>query len=130
MRGDDTLEVCANCNALGVIEGSVSQLPTRHKHRHLTGRRCKECGFMLLDTLVRKKEMIPDEILQRSYDEAAKADLCLVIGSDLKSYPAAHFPDSVAGHGKVAIISEKLVRRSFYPIHSDQFRQILMYLQN
>ena len=109
LRGDDTLEVCANCDALRVIEGSVSLLPSRNKQRHLTGRKCKECGFPLLDTLVRKKEVIPEEILQRSYAEAAKADLCLVIGSDVTSYPAAHFPDVISEHGKVVIVSEKHV---------------------
>lgn len=55
---------------------------------HRTGRKCTRCGGVLHDSIVNFGESLPAEALQRAFDNATKADLCLVLGSSLTVSPA------------------------------------------
>ena len=50
-------------------------------------------------------ENLPEDELKRSFDEAAKADLCLAMGSSLTVTPAADIPKDVSKKGKLVIVN-------------------------
>ena len=54
-------------------------------HDHKTGRFCENpsCGNELVDTIVNFGENLPEEDLNKSLENAEKADLCIVFGSSL-----------------------------------------------
>ncbi len=43
--------------------------------------------------------------MNRSFEEAYKADLCLAMGSSLTVTPAAHIPKEVGKKGKLIIVN-------------------------
>ncbi len=56
--------------------------------------RCDNCGSLRLKPrIVFFGERLPEDILQKSWAEAKRADLMLVIGSSLEVYPAAGIPE-------------------------------------
>lgn len=62
---------------------------------HRTGRKCTRCGGVLLDSIVNFGDYLPAEVLDRAYENAKKADLCLVLGSSLTIPPANKIPQIV-----------------------------------
>lgn len=48
---------------------------------------------------------LPEYELNRSFEEAEKADLCLAMGSSLTVTPAAHIPKEVSKKGKLIIVN-------------------------
>jgi hypothetical protein len=55
---------------------------------HRTGRKCARCGGMLHDSIVNFGESLPAQALERAFQNAKRADLCLVPGSSLTVSPA------------------------------------------
>lgn len=64
-------------------------------HDHRTGRKCTRCGGALHDSIINFGESLPAEALQRAFDHAKAADLCLVLGSSLTVTPANEIPEEV-----------------------------------
>ena len=54
--------------------------------------RCTACGGMRRPDVVLFGEMLDGELLERAHGLAARADLCLVIGTSAVVYPAAGIP--------------------------------------
>lgn len=53
---------------------------------------CPECGAIVKSDTVMFGEPIPRDAITRSFEEARKADCCLVIGTSAVVYPAAEVP--------------------------------------
>jgi len=68
---------------------------------HRTGRKCARCGGALHDSIVNFGEDLPAQALENAFQNAKKADLCLVLGSSLTVTPANEIPE-VAGRNKKA----------------------------
>lgn len=62
---------------------------------HRTGRKCARCGGVLHDSIINFGEDLPAEPLRRAFDNAKRADLCLVLGSSLTVTPANDVPAAV-----------------------------------
>jgi NAD-dependent deacetylase len=79
------------------------------KNRLLTGEEipgCKSCGGILKPEIVFFGESLPQVTLEQAATHAMRSDLCIVIGSSLVVYPAAHMPTyAVASGAKLAIIN-------------------------
>lgn len=114
---------------------------------HCTGRKCTLCGKRMISTHVAFKENLPARDMNKAFSEAAKADLCIVLGTSLKVSPACNIADEVAksaaatrvaggcasrdGRGRVVFVNlqvvsdhyENLVRKTGVRIHSktDEF---------
>ncbi len=54
--------------------------------------RCADCGGMRRPDVVLFGEMLDSALLERAHNMAARADLCLVIGTSAVVYPAAGIP--------------------------------------
>lgn len=54
--------------------------------------RCAECGGLRRPDVVLFGEMLDSALLERAHDLAARADVCLVIGTSAVVYPAAGIP--------------------------------------
>jgi NAD-dependent SIR2 family protein deacetylase len=104
LHGNQNLEQCIKCGreyvrdfrtrtAIGVTD-------------HLTGRRCDDpnCRGPLKDTIINFGESLPRRALMRSFEEAEKADLCVVLGSSLTVTPAADIPRRVAQRDQKLVI--------------------------
>lgn len=60
---------------------------------------CPECQGMVKSDTVMFGEPIPPDAIQRSFDEAARADCCVIIGTSAVVYPAADVPVRVRRNG-------------------------------
>lgn len=60
---------------------------------HRTGRKCALCGGVLLDSIINFGEALPERALEAAFENAEKADLCLVLGSSLTVSPANEVPE-------------------------------------
>lgn len=58
---------------------------------HRTGHKSK-CGGDLHDSIVNFVEDLPVELLERAFENAKHADLCLILGSSLMVHPANEIP--------------------------------------
>lgn len=65
--------------------------------------RCPLCGGLIKSDTVMFGEPIPPDVLRRCYDETAKCDCMLVIGTSGVVYPAASLPIAVKQSGGVLI---------------------------
>lgn len=61
--------------------------------------RCEACGGMRRPDVVLFGEMLDPELLERAQSMAARADLCLVIGTSAVVYPAAGIPMTTLSAG-------------------------------
>ena len=68
---------------------------------------CRNCGSLRIKPrIVFFGERLPEEVLERSWQEAQQADLMLVIGSSLVVYPAAGIPDlTLQAGGKLIYVN-------------------------
>jgi len=73
---------------------------------HLTGRKCTKgkCRGQLLDSVINFGQMLPKKPLNDGWENAEKADLCLVLGSSCTVTPAADMPRTVGERGKNLVI--------------------------
>ena len=83
--------------------------------------KCRICGGLLKPDVVLFGEPLPYDAISKAYEEAAKADLILVLGTSLFVYPAAYIPDIVKSHGgKVVIINLE-------PTEKDEIGDVVIY---
>eukprot|EP01138_Halocafeteria_seosinensis_P001407 gb/GECG01001443.1/.p1 GENE.gb/GECG01001443.1/~~gb/GECG01001443.1/.p1 ORF type:complete len:358 (+),score=31.43 gb/GECG01001443.1/:1-1074(+) len=74
-------------------------------HDHKTGRKCEKCGSELHDSIVNFGENLPEDDIERAIRESKNADLCIVLGTSLKVYPAAGIPLERYPTCKLAIVN-------------------------
>ncbi len=68
--------------------------------------RCESCGGIIKPEIIFFGEPLDSQVLGDADDEAAQADLMLVLGSSLTVYPAAGLPlSTLRNKGKIAIIN-------------------------
>ncbi len=69
--------------------------------------RCSSCGFQMKSGVVLFGEAMPAAEIDRAYEEAASADVMLVVGSSLQVSPVSELPGMVLGRGgTLAIMTE------------------------
>jgi NAD-dependent deacetylase len=61
--------------------------------------RCPRCGGLLKSDTVSFGEPIPPDVLEGCFEEAARADCMIVVGTSATVYPAAQFPLDVHQRG-------------------------------
>jgi NAD-dependent SIR2 family protein deacetylase len=79
LHGNMNLETCSKCGAkyLRDYDAAAGYLD------HYTGRRCDklECRGELKDSIINFGENLPTDELDKAFQHAQKADLCLVLGN-------------------------------------------------
>jgi len=95
LHGNSNLERCQRCSTeyLRDFRAVASHEKTVYNHR--TGRKCVLCKGDLHDTLVHFGEDLPAKPMDLAREHAAKADLCLALGSSLTVTPANEIPEIV-----------------------------------
>ncbi|KAK5697343.1 hypothetical protein LTR97_007480 [Elasticomyces elasticus] len=95
LHGNSNREFCMRCGTeyLRDFRAVASHEKTVFNHR--TGRRCALCRGDLHDSIVHFTESLPQIPMERAFDAARKADLCLVLGSSLTVNPANEVPEVV-----------------------------------
>ncbi|XP_031565139.1 uncharacterized protein LOC116300405 [Actinia tenebrosa] len=104
LHGNTNLEKCTKCGAKYLRDFRTRNAQGVHKHR--TGRFCDNfmCRGHLVDSIINFGEDLPEDDLDRAFDEAGKSDLCIVLGSSLRVTPAADVPESVMEKGGKLVI--------------------------
>jgi NAD-dependent SIR2 family protein deacetylase len=104
LHGNTNLERCIKCGAKYLRDFRTRNAQKVHNHR--TGRFCDnlKCRGPLVDSIINFGEDLPEEDLERSFDEAEKCDLCIVLGSSLRVTPAADIPANVIRKGGKVVI--------------------------
>jgi NAD-dependent deacetylase len=68
--------------------------------------RCGACGGLLRPDVVWFGESLDPDVLARAFEAAARADVCLVVGTSSVVYPAAAVPEvTLAGGGAVVEVN-------------------------
>lgn len=65
--------------------------------------RCRDCGALLRPDTVWYGEPLDPELIEQAFDEASRADLCLVIGTSGEVQPTATLPRVTQAHGGAVI---------------------------
>jgi len=75
-------------------------------HDHLPGRSCDNpnCRGPLVDSIINFNENLPEDELENGFRHAKLADLCIVLGSSLRVYPAADIPGEMIERGSRVVI--------------------------
>lgn len=117
LHGNCFLEVCWGCGAEHLRDFDVCRLrnkacaPCRTKvpwFCHCTARKCGPCGLPLKDTVVHFEEQLPQKALKAALRDARAADLCIVLGSSLRVYPAADVPRAtLKGGGRLVVVNKQ-----------------------
>jgi NAD-dependent SIR2 family protein deacetylase len=78
LHGNMNLETCKKCKARYLRDFDTDM----DRANHTTGRRCDkpECRGQLIDSLIHFGEDLPEDELNKAFDHAEKADVCLVLG--------------------------------------------------
>ncbi|KAH7129477.1 DHS-like NAD/FAD-binding domain-containing protein [Dactylonectria estremocensis] len=95
LHGNNNREYCKECGKEYIRDFRAVAAYEKTVHDHRTGRKCALCDGPLLDSIINFGEPLPEVPLQRAFDHAAKADLCLVLGSSLTVTPANEIPEVV-----------------------------------
>ena len=123
LHGNTNLEKCTTCGAKYLRDFATRT--SRRVHDHLTGRFCDntQCRGSLVDSIINFGENLPTEELEKSYEEAMKCDLIIVLGSSLQVYPAADIPATVVQRKQKLVICNlqktPLSSQSALQIHSE-----------
>ncbi|KAK7414580.1 hypothetical protein QQX98_006608 [Neonectria punicea] len=135
LHGNNNRECCKGCGKeyLRDFRAVATYEVTVHDHR--TGRKCARCGEPLHDTIINFGESLPEQPLQRAFDNAKMADLCLVLGSSLTVTPANEIPEVVGRRkdAKLAICnlqSTPLDKLSELRIHSEADALMIAVMEN
>ena len=77
LHGNMNLEICSTCGTK-----YLRDFDTEGNGRHYTGRRCDKptCRGRLKDSIINFGEDLPQDELDKAFDHAEQADLCLVLG--------------------------------------------------
>ncbi|KAI0414687.1 NAD-dependent deacetylase sirtuin-7 [Xylaria grammica] len=95
LHGNSNREYCQDCGKEYIRDFRAVSTYEKSIHDHRTGRNCVICGGALLDTIINFGESLFEEPLQYAREHAAKADLCLVLGSSLTVSPSNEIPETV-----------------------------------
>lgn len=90
----DRCSMCAfqQDNRAGVDHSSLASLP-----------RCEDCGALLRPDVVWFGERLPPGVLEEAYEWAARADVCLVVGTSGLVQPAAGLGNATRASGGAVI---------------------------
>lgn len=106
VHGNTNLEKCRRCSKEYMRDFRVRT--AQKVHDHLTGRKCDDpaCKGDLADTIINFGENLDDRILTAAFDNAARSDICLAMGSSLRVTPAADIPlETKRRGGKLVIVN-------------------------
>ena len=80
LHGNMNLEMCSKCGTK-----YLRDFDTIGTQSHYTGRQCnkRNCRGRLRDSIIDFGEDLPQDALDKAFDHAEKADLCLVLGQSL-----------------------------------------------
>ncbi|MCX7975514.1 MAG: NAD-dependent deacylase [Bellilinea sp.] len=82
--------------------------------------RCVNCRAILKPAIVLFEELLPGDVWQQAEEQAARADLFVVVGSALEVTPAAHLPLYALENGAHLIIN------TFSPTYLDSKADLLL----
>ena len=104
LHGNTNMEKCLKCGVKYMRDFRTRT--SRAVHDHLTGRHCDnlKCGGPLVDSIINFNEDLPEDELQKGFENAELADLCIVLGSSLRVYPAADIPGGMIKRGARVVI--------------------------
>lgn len=104
LHGNTNLEVCAKCGREHMRDFRVRTAQKTKEHQ--TGRLCDtpSCRGVLKDTIINFGENLNEAILNKGYDEHARSDLVLVMGSSLRVSPANQMPFGCSENGGNVVI--------------------------
>ncbi|MDN7227569.1 NAD-dependent deacylase [Planococcus sp. N064] len=85
-----------HCNSCGTVYSSTEYANGTYQ--------CIACGGLLRPSVVLFGEMLPEEAFNRAFEEAARAELFIVLGSSLTVTPANQFPLIAKENGARLII--------------------------
>lgn len=109
------------CNSCGTVYSSEEYAQGTY--------RCKKCGGFLRPSVVLFGEMLPEEPFNRAFEEAARADLFIVLGSSLSVTPANQFPLIAKENGaRLVIVNQEetpLDRFADEVIHDRKIGEVL-----
>lgn len=79
LHGNMNLEKCATCRAKYLRDYDAAT----GRFNHYTGRKCDkpDCAGLLQDSIIHFGENLPSEELDKAFQHAQNADLCLVLGT-------------------------------------------------
>jgi len=105
LHGNSNIEVCSKCGKEFLRDYKAVAPYAISVHDHRTGRNCDLCQGDLVDTIINFGEDLPADQLEAGFENADKADLCLVLGSSLTVSPACNMPEAVGRkpNGKLII---------------------------
>ncbi|KAI0000604.1 NAD-dependent deacetylase sirtuin-7 [Xylariaceae sp. FL0662B] len=95
LHGNSNREYCKDCGKEYIRDFRAVASYDKTVHDHRTGRKCARCGGVLLDTIINFGEFLDARPLELAREHAAKADLCLALGSSLTIPPACEIPETV-----------------------------------
>lgn len=108
LHGNTNREICSRCGKEYVRDFRTRTAADVHDHR--TGRHCTLCGGELLDSIINFGESLPRKPLQRAFEHASLADLCLVLGSSCAVSPANEIPRIVGMNPRAQLVIVNLQR--------------------
>ncbi|MGY4690648.1 NAD-dependent protein deacylase [Salibacterium sp. K-3] len=107
----DGLHQQAGSSKVAELHGSIAALhchscgETAENRRYLENETtCSFCGGFLRPNIVLFGEMLPEEAITKAQQEAARADLFIVLASSLTVAPASHFPLEAKQQGARLVI--------------------------
>jgi len=101
LHGTVTKAKCLECSKSYPIEEVRPRLEAGEESPD-----CPKCGGLMKVATISFGQAMPVEETQQAQQRSAQCDLCIVIGSTLLVYPAAHMPEIALNNGaKLAIIN-------------------------
>lgn len=101
LHGSPIISYCVKCNK----EYSIKDVMIKITDFKIPV--CDNCKGLIKPDIVFYGEPLNAAVLNESFNNAVKADLCLVLGTSLVVYPAAVIPEMVVQHGGKIIIVNK-----------------------
>ena len=104
LHGNTNLEKCLKCERKYMRDFRTRS--STSVHDHLTGRCCDDpnCKGPLADSIINFGEDLPEDELKKGFNSGRKADLCIVLGSSLRVFPAADIPGDMIKRGAKVVI--------------------------
>lgn len=104
LHGNGNIEICENCGQKYFRDLSCYRM--KKGADHWTGRHCDRAGCRgrLLNSTIDFGQSLPQDPMERGFENAEKADLCMVLGSSLTVSPACNMPETTMKNGKDLII--------------------------
>ncbi|KAK3985318.1 DHS-like NAD/FAD-binding domain-containing protein [Cladorrhinum sp. PSN332] len=103
LHGNSNREHCRDCSKEYLRDFRAVAPYTKTVKDHRTGRKCADCGGVLLDSIINFGEFLWPEVLESARKHSKKADLCLVLGSSLTVPPANECPETVGRKRKATL---------------------------